>query len=124
MTALIGKFLYMRFFRLPAMLSSILFGLVCFCFVSFGNSAEKTEPSQQGQFFNENVAPILTKHCLECHHDDFSKAEFSLSTAESIRRGGESGAVIEAGDPDSSYLMLLITSEKTADSDVHQAEMP
>lgn len=68
--------------------------------------------------FARDVAPILQQRCLRCHHDRDRRGGLSLQSAQSTRRGGASGPVIEPGDPDSSYLIELLTDEGEG------AEMP
>ena len=59
--------------------------------------------------FGREIKPILERHCLECHNDRDPRGGLSLQTAEAARRGGESGPVIVGGDPNSSYLLDLVT---------------
>ena len=94
------------------------------CFLLPARSEEKSAIQTREAYFREQVAPILTKRCLECHNEDFSKGEFSLDSAEALKRGGESGEAVEPGDPDASYLMALITTEQEGSSGRPQAEMP
>lgn len=68
--------------------------------------------------FQDRVAPVFRRHCLNCHNDEARKGGLSLQTAESALAGGDSGEVIFPGDPDSSYLLDLITPEDG------KAEMP
>lgn len=57
--------------------------------------------------FPGSVAPILEQHCLSCHSDNIQKGGVSLSTsADLIER-----EYIEAGKPDSSFLVDLISGE-------------
>ncbi len=65
-------------------------------------------------FYETHVEPILTQHCTECHSADKRKGELNLTSAESLMRGGESGPVFEAGEPDKSHLYEM----------VHKGEMP
>ena len=95
-----------------------------FCIALPAKGEDKTPLTQQETFFRDQVAPILTMHCLECHNEDFSKGELSLHSAEAMKQGGESGEAVDAGDPDSSYLMALITTEQAENSQAPQAEMP
>ncbi|MCA9249201.1 MAG: DUF1549 domain-containing protein, partial [Planctomycetales bacterium] len=59
--------------------------------------------------FRDQVAPIFARRCLSCHSDTEKKGEFSLQSAQALQRGGEVGFDIEPGDPESSYLVELIT---------------
>ncbi len=58
--------------------------------------------------FSETIAPIFAKRCLACHNARTAKGRLNLETFASLKKGGESGAVLEPGDPDSSYLYILI----------------
>ncbi len=68
--------------------------------------------------FRREVAPILQQRCLACHNERVQRGGLSLHSADAIRRGGESGQAIEAGDPESSYLLDLVMPSDGA------AEMP
>lgn len=66
--------------------------------------------------FRRDVAPILQRHCLTCHNQLNRMGELSLHSAEALLKGGENGEAIEPGDPESSYLLDLITeSDGTAE---------
>lgn len=62
--------------------------------------------------FERDVAPIFEQRCLQCHSDNISKGDFSLSTAKELIEN----EFIVPGDPDSSYLIELISGD--------QPEMP
>lgn len=63
--------------------------------------------AEQLNFFETRIRPVLIKHCYECHSADSKKlkADLRLDTAEGVRRGGESGLVVQLGKPDVSMLM-------------------
>ncbi|MCP4189190.1 MAG: DUF1553 domain-containing protein [Planctomycetaceae bacterium] len=61
--------------------------------------------------FEEQVVPILARHCLSCHNDQDAKGGLSLATATSLRKGGDSGAAINVDDPASSLLLEMIRGE-------------
>jgi len=75
-----------------------------------GGSVAKAEDL----FFETHVEPILTQRCTECHSAGKRKGELDLTSAESLVRGGESGPVFEAGEPEKSHLYEM----------VHRGEMP
>ena len=56
--------------------------------------------------FRDHVAPILQRRCVSCHNDQQRKGDFSLETADSAFSSG----FIEAGDPDASHLIEVITT--------------
>jgi len=74
--------------------------------------------SADDALFRDRVAPVLRRHCLNCHNDEARKGGLSLQTSRAMLSGGDSGEVIYPGDPDSSYLLDLITPEDG------KAEMP
>jgi mono/diheme cytochrome c family protein len=54
-------------------------------------------------FFQQQVAPLLTSKCLSCHGSD-AKGELDLRSGETAMAGGESGPVILPGKPQESLL--------------------
>ncbi|HEY2250763.1 MAG TPA: DUF1549 domain-containing protein, partial [Planctomycetaceae bacterium] len=64
--------------------------------------------------FHDKVAPIFERHCVACHQGEKPKGGLSLTTAGRLKKGGESGVVIEPGKPDESLLVELISGEKPA----------
>ena len=68
----------------------------------------RTDPSHLS--FRRQVAPILVKRCLACHDDRKASGGLSMATFASFERGGKSvaEAILDPGDPDSSYLITSI----------------
>ncbi len=58
--------------------------------------------------FDEKIAPVLARHCLECHSGSTRKGGLSLATETDALEGGESGPPIEPGKPDESLLLEYI----------------
>jgi dipeptidyl aminopeptidase/acylaminoacyl peptidase len=60
--------------------------------------------------FRDTVAPLLAKNCLGCHGDRKASGGLNLATFASLKRGGKvaGDTVLEAGDPDASYLIESI----------------
>jgi len=56
----------------------------------------------------DQIAPIFERRCFSCHNDRDRRGGLSLESAASLVRGGDSGEVVWAGDPESSYLLELI----------------
>lgn len=63
--------------------------------------------------FSGDVMPIFQASCIKCHGgEDGEKGDLDLRTHEDVLKGGESGAVIVAGDAANSLLVKLITEGK------------
>ncbi|MCA9121723.1 MAG: DUF1592 domain-containing protein [Planctomycetaceae bacterium] len=64
------------------------------------------------QTFNIHVAPLLAKHCLECHDSAIRSGGLDLSRKLAAFSGGDSGKVIEPGNSGDSLLWDLISSDE------------
>jgi hypothetical protein len=62
--------------------------------------------------FDKHVGPILKKHCAACHNADDYEAGFSVDSFEELEEGSDGEAVYEAGDPENSWMIQLMTGEK------------
>ena len=68
------------------------------------------------KFFSSKVKPLLEKHCFECHRNDPDElhGELALASRASMIRGGESGSLIDAGTPEKSLLLRVISYQDDA----------
>lgn len=62
------------------------------------------------QFFEAQVAPILSRHCLECHDTARRKGKLDLSRRSAAFAGGKKGAVIVPGKAEQSRLWKSVAS--------------
>ncbi len=84
-----------------------------------GYSARAAAADAEGvRFFEAHVRPLFSANCYECHAGDEPKGGLRLDSRSAAMTGGESGAVIDPGKPESS---LLITAVRYLDSSL---EMP
>jgi Protein of unknown function (DUF1553)/Protein of unknown function (DUF1549)/Planctomycete cytochrome C len=60
--------------------------------------------------FDAEIAPILARHCLECHGRSLQKGKLALMTVKSAMAGGASGPAIVAGKPEASLLLEYVDS--------------
>ena len=63
--------------------------------------------------FSKDLAPVLAQHCLGCHDNQRRRGGLSLATFSRLLRGGDSGAPVSAGNPETSLLIAKL--EGTAD---------
>lgn len=66
---------------------------------------EQLPPADASEFVR-TIQPIFKRSCTKCHNPHKHKSDLDLSTIDGIKKGGESGKVIEAGKPDESDLLL------------------
>jgi len=58
--------------------------------------------------FARDVKPIFDKTCVECHGPDKVKARLRMDSVEALQKGGKSGALLKAGDPENSLIMRRV----------------
>ncbi|MBD3673076.1 MAG: c-type cytochrome [Planctomycetaceae bacterium] len=61
--------------------------------------------------FEEHIKPVFRQHCATCHNPDKKSGGLDLTNYLTMMQGGSSGAVVEGGDAELSYLYMLITHE-------------
>ncbi len=66
--------------------------------------------SEQEDFFERKIRPVLVEHCYECHAGDAELIQggLRLDDPDSMLRGGDSGAAVMPGEPDKSLLLAAI----------------
>ncbi|MCB9937929.1 MAG: PSD1 domain-containing protein [Planctomycetaceae bacterium] len=62
------------------------------------------------EFFEKRIRPVLVEHCYECHSATANELEggLMLDNRAAIAKGGESGSVLVAGDPNASRLLIAM----------------
>lgn len=58
------------------------------------------------------VWPILRANCISCHRPGKLKGELDLTSFAALSKGGKHGAVVEAGEPDASELILAVNGDE------------
>ena len=74
-------------------------------------AASSVSHGQEKLNFEDHIRPIFRDKCFSCHNTNKKSSDLDLSSYTSLMQGGASGAVIEAGDPGSSYLYMLMSHE-------------
>lgn len=80
-----------------------------FLFKPLSSQAQKEPvPLDQALVFNHVILPIFEQKCISCHNPEKLKGQLSLADAESIMKGGKTGKLFVAGEPDISLLLQRI----------------
>jgi len=72
-------------------------------------------PAYAAVDFANDIAPILKAHCVDCHGPEKQKAKLRLDNKPDFLKGGKSGAVVKAGDPDGSDFFKRVVLPKDND---------
>jgi Protein of unknown function (DUF1553)/Protein of unknown function (DUF1549)/Planctomycete cytochrome C len=86
---------------------------VGFCSVSVPCAADEsaTVPSggsQDLEFFEKEIRPILADHCAKCHGDSKQKGGLRVDSKQALLQGGDSGPAIVPGSAEKSLLVEAI----------------
>ena len=71
-------------------------------------TAAAAKGSPGDEYFETKVRPILANNCGSCHMDGVSKGGLSLTSRDSILKGGDTGPAIVINDPEKSLLIQAV----------------
>ena len=72
-------------------------------------AADATTPDADAlRTFEEQVRPVLSRRCVSCHGGEKQEGGLRLDTQAGLAAGGDSGPVLEAGDPEASLLIAAV----------------
>ncbi|MEC9096127.1 MAG: DUF1549 domain-containing protein, partial [Planctomycetota bacterium] len=68
--------------------------------------------SATDDFFDSQIAPILVKHCIECHNANDFKGQLNLQSAAGFLKGGELGSAFDKDTPLNSLILERVLSDE------------
>ena len=80
------------------------------------------ETWENAQLYAEVIQPILNKNCKSCHNPRNRKGELDLSSFAALKKGGEDGMVLTAGDAVHSALFARLLLPKEDEKHMPPAE--
>jgi uncharacterized membrane protein len=104
-----------------------------YLFASVANGGRAQDPAIRLQsiqnvdsavLYADLIQPILESRCYSCHSATRQKGDLRLDNIEFIKQGGEGGAIIEAGIPDSSSLFVRLMLPLDHDDHMPPNEKP
>src|SRR5262245_51338545 len=71
-------------------------------------AADAVPTSEQVQFFESKIRPLLANNCYECHGAKKQNNGLRLDSREAILAGGDQGPAIVPGKPDESLIVRAV----------------
>lgn len=65
-----------------------------------------------GQSLFQQVAPILERSCVGCHHGVAARAGLSLDSREGLAKGGDNGPLVDRAKPAESLILQMISGDE------------
>src|SRR5262245_59199065 len=65
-------------------------------------------PAQEAPSFAKQVRPFFARYCVECHTAQDPDGGLSLDSYKGLVAGGDNGAVLVAGKPNESRIVLMV----------------
>jgi cytochrome c553 len=72
----------------------------------FGDATKKEDDGRVS--FSETIAGVLAANCTSCHGGDMPRRGLRIESYATLARGGQSGAVVQAGNPTRSLLVAKL----------------
>ncbi len=72
-------------------------------------SEEEVFPTEQVEFFEKKIRPVLISNCFECHGAEKQKGGLRLDSRTLLLQGGDTGQVIDLQNPEQSRLLEAIS---------------
>lgn len=75
-------------------------------------------------FFESDVRPLLTQHCMSCHGpDQFAASGLSLTSPAGLLTGGKRGPAVDPGNPAGSLLLNAVKGQSMPRMPYNQAPL-
>jgi mono/diheme cytochrome c family protein len=72
-------------------------------------AADPAAASEEHQFFENKIRPILSARCFSCHGGEKTNGELRLDSLQGMLEGGESGPALVPGKPDESLVVSAVS---------------
>jgi hypothetical protein len=59
--------------------------------------------------YEKHILPIMQRSCISCHGELKKRGKLDLRTLMAVKRGGESGPVVNPGNPDDSLVEFAMS---------------
>lgn len=84
----------------------------CLGLTAAGTAGAASFAPEQLTFFESKIRPVLAENCYQCHGAKKQNNGLRLDSREAVLKGGDYGAVVIPGNPDSSKLVHAISQTR------------
>lgn len=117
MPSVFGEYLFIA----HAPIHCVIWAFVSLC-VGFG---DKVNGAERSSSFEADVAPLLIRHCVECHQGQDPSGGLLLTTRAGLHAGGDSGQVLDLNKiEDSLLLQRVIDGEMPPEKQGRSQKLP
>jgi len=89
------------------------------------SAAQEAKPADAPKItYADHVRAVFREHCFSCHNQNKKQNDLAVDSYEALMKGGASGSAIEPGDPDSSYLWLLVSHQDSPSMPPNMDKLP
>src|SRR4051812_14856231 len=81
---------------------------LCLFFVLVSSPLAAAQTSQQTEFFEKQIRPVLATHCFNCHGPKKQQAGLRLDSREALLKGSDNGPVLNLNNPDKSLILQVV----------------
>lgn len=60
-------------------------------------------------YFEKHIRPLFVQQCLSCHGPQKQKGGLRLDSTDAIKKGGDSGVIVQGGDPAKSLIYRAVS---------------
>jgi hypothetical protein len=79
--------------------------------MAFATVVSQTDASEKDEQFERHVRPLLIQRCHKCHAGAEAKGGLRLDSRAAALKGGDTGAAIDVGQPETSLLLQAVRHE-------------
>lgn len=71
---------------------------------------QEIKGSKEGvDYYEKHIRPLFAQHCQGCHGPQKQKGGLRLDSSEAIKKGGDTGVIVQSGKPEQSLLFQAVS---------------
>ena len=96
---------------LPISKLPMRFSIAALCLLASLTVSARELSSEQIEFFEKKIRPVLVRYCYECHGEERQESDLRLDNYKDLMRGGATGPAVVANNLDESLIIHVLMYE-------------